>query len=149
MAYVIVRNKATEIFHDNWKMDPKTKTASNINGQDDSKEISDTFADKFDQLYNSVPLVAEKMEETNDFIQTNCQHCEDTDDFVITEDISEAIKYLKSGKSDGDKGLVSNHFLMSCEEVNVQLWKLITAINTHGYQPRDVLMRIIVTILKD
>ncbi len=89
------------------------------------------------------------MEKMNDFIQTICRHCEDKDRIVTTEDISEAIKYLKSGKSDGDKGLVSNHFLMSCEEVNVQLWKLITAINTHGYQPRDVLMGIIATILKD
>ncbi len=71
---------------------------------------------------------------------------------MTTEDISEAIKYLKSGNSDGDKGLVSNHHLtclMSCEEVKVQLWKLIRAINTHGYQPRDVLVGTIATIPKD
>ncbi len=34
---------------------------------------------------------------------------------------------------------------MSCEEVKVQLGKLITAINTHGYQPRDVLVGTIAT----
>ncbi len=50
------------------------------------------------------------------------------------------IKYLKLGKS--------NHLSMSCEVVKVQLWKLITAINTHGYQPRDVLMGTIFTISK-
>ncbi len=68
---------------------------------------------------------------------------------MTTEDISEAIKYFKSGKSDGDKELVSSHLLMSCEEVKVQLGKLITAINTHGYQPRDVLVGSIATIPKD
>ncbi len=31
----------------------------------ESKEIADTFADKLDQLYNSVPQVTEKMEEIN------------------------------------------------------------------------------------
>ncbi len=103
----------------------------------------------FDQLYNSVPPVAEKMEEINDFIQTICQHCEDKDQIVTTKDISEAIKYLKSGKSDGDKGLISNHLLISCEEVKVQLGKLITAINTHGYEPRDVMMGSIATIPND
>ncbi len=89
------------------------------------------------------------MEEINDFIQTNCQHYEDKDWIVTTEDILEAIKCLKTGKSDGDEGLVSNHLLMNCEEVKVQLGKLITAINTHGYQPRDVLMGTIATIPKD
>ncbi len=68
---------------------------------------------------------------------------------MTTEDISEAIKYLKSGISDGDKGLASSHLLMNYEEVNVQLGKLITAINTHGYQPRDVLVGPIATIPKD
>ncbi len=58
------------------------------------------------------------MQEINNFIQTNCQHCEDKDRILTTEDISLAIKYLKSGKSDGDKGLVSNHLLMSCEEAD-------------------------------
>ncbi len=80
-----------------------------------------TFADKFDKLYNNIPPVVEKMEEINDFIQNNCQHCNDKDRFVSKEDISEATKYLKARKSDGGKGLVSNHILMSNEDVKVQL----------------------------
>ncbi len=76
------------------------------------------------------------------------QHCEDKDLIETTEDISEAIKYIKSGKSDGDKGLVWNHLLMSCEEVKIQLGKLITAINMH-VKLRNVLMRTIATISKD
>ncbi len=148
MAEAIIRNNARDFFQEIWKLDPKSKTASNIDGQVDSKEIAGTFAEKCHQLYNLVLPVAEKIEEINDFIQTNCQHCEDKDQIVTTEYILEAIKYLKSGKSDGDKGLVSNHLLMSCEEVKVQLGELITAINTHGYQPRDVLMGTITPILK-
>ncbi len=143
MAEAIVRNKARDLFQE------IRKTASNIDGQVDSRETADAFDDKFDQLYNSVPRVAEKMEEINDFIQTNCRHYEDKDWILTTEDISVAITYLKSGKSNGDKGLVSNHLLISCEEVKVQLGKLITAINTHRYQPRDVLMGTISTTLKD
>ncbi len=53
---------------------------------------------------------------------------EDKDRIVTKEDISEAIKYLESGKFDGDKGLVSYHLLMNCEEVKIQLGKLTTAI---------------------
>ena len=68
---------------------------------------------------------------------------------VSTEDISEAIEYLKYGKSDGDKGLISDHLLMSCQEFKVQLGRLVTAINTHGYQPNDVLTGTIVSIPKD
>ncbi len=68
-------------------------------------KITDTFADKFDQLYNSVPAASGTMEQNSDFIQTNCQHCEDKVCIETKEDISEAIKYLKSGKSDCDKDL--------------------------------------------
>ena len=149
MAEAIVKNKARDFFQEVQKLDQKVKTAPNIDGHVDAKKIANSFADKFDELYNSVPPAVDKMEQINDFIQTNCRHCEDADRVVTTEDVSEAIKYLKSGKSDGNKGLISNHLLMSCEEVKEQLGKLITAINTHGYQPRDVLMGTIATIPKD
>ncbi len=38
---------------------------------------------------------------------------------------------------------------MICEEVKVRLAMLITAINAHGYQPRDVLVETITTIPND
>ena len=38
---------------------------------------------------------------------------------------------------------------MSCQEFKVQLGRLVTAINTHGYQPNDVLTGTIVSIPKD
>ncbi len=56
---------------------------------------------------------------------------------------------LKSGKSDGIEGLISNHLLISFKEVKVQLGKLIIAIKTHGHQFKDVLTGTIVIILKD
>ena len=46
-------------------------------------------------------------------------------------------------------GLMSNHLLVSCELFYEHMGKLFTAINTHGYQPKDILLSIITSIPKD
>ncbi len=41
MAEAIVRNKARDFLQEIQKLDPKAKTASNVNGQVERKEIAD------------------------------------------------------------------------------------------------------------
>ncbi len=50
MTEAIVRNKERDFFQEIWKLNPKEKITSNLDGQVKSKGIADTFADKFDQL---------------------------------------------------------------------------------------------------
>ncbi len=79
----------------------------------DLKETADHLADKYDILHYSVPSDAEAMDQIIDHIKSNIQHYNDKDRIVTSENIYDAIQYLKSNTSDGDKGLMSNHLQMS------------------------------------
>ncbi len=63
--------------------------------------------------YNSVPSDAEAMEQIVDHLKNNIQHYDDKDRVVTADNIYDAIQYLKSNNLDRDKGLMSNHLLMS------------------------------------
>ncbi len=65
-------------------------------------------------------------------------------------DISPAIKQLKFNKSDGDDmGMMSNHTIHSSDIFKKSLAKMFTAVLTHGYQPKTVLLATIASIPKD
>ena len=149
MVEAISENRTRDFFKEVKKLNSKDKIAPSIDGYMDSREIADHLADKYDGIYNSVPSDAEAMEQIAEHIKSNCQQGDDKDCVVTTENISDVIQYLKSNKTDGDKGLMSNHILMSCEFFKVHLSKLLTAINTHGYQPKDVLLGTIASIPKN
>ncbi len=83
------------------------KTAPSIDGHVDLKETADHLAVKYDRLYNSVPSDAEAMEQIAGHIKSNIQHYDDKDHIVTAENIYDAIQYMKSNKSDGNKGLTS------------------------------------------
>ena len=74
---------------------------------------------------------------------------EEKDCVVGSTDVAEAISNLKANKSDGDIGLMSNHIIVSSETFQRHLAKLLTAILTHGYQPKKVLLATIASIPKD
>jgi len=149
MAEAIVQNRSRDFFHEVRKLKPKDSTAPSIDGHIDPKKIADHFADKYEDLYNSVPPAAEGMEKINEFIRRNCHHCDEVDRVISVEEVEEAIEHLKPGKSDGDKGFMSNHLQLSCDSLIASLARLITAIITHGYQPKGVLTGTISSIPKD
>ena len=55
----------------------------------------------------------------------------------------------KEGKSDGKKGLISNHLLNASHKFFINLPGLLNAIRVHGHQPSEVLNSVIYSIPKD
>ncbi len=149
MVVAISENRMRDFFKEVKKLNLIDKTAPSIAGHVDLKQTADHLADKYDRLYNSALSDAEAMEQIAHHINNNIQHYNDKDHIVTAENIYDAILYLKSNKSDGDKELMSNHLLMSGEIFTEHLSRLFTVINTHGYQPKDILLGTITSIPKD
>ncbi len=89
------------------------------------------------------------MHRIKDYISEYCEKCEEHDRVVNQHDVDKALYHLKANKSDGDVGLMSNHLIMCSEKFQAHLGLLITAILTHGHQPKTVLTATIASLPKD
>ena len=119
-----------------------------IDGIVEGKAIAQHFSEKYDQLLNSVPSDANNMSYIYKYLE-ECTSSDDADRVVRYSEVAEAIKALKSNKSDGHEGFMSNHLLLSCDRFISNIALLLTSVLTHGYQPRDVLLGTIESIPKD
>ena len=91
-------------------------TTSVIDGHIGDAEIANHFQDKFRDLYNSVPTADRKLDELseriNKKIDVSCNssdydlHCH----LVSKNDVSMAVKRLKSDKSDVEGRVLSNNY---------------------------------------
>ncbi len=89
------------------------------------------------------------MGRTKDYTSDYCEHCEEHDCVVNQNDMDNDIYHLKANKSDGDVGFMSNHLIICSENFKAHIGLLSTAIWTHRYQPKTVLLAIIASIPKD
>jgi hypothetical protein len=149
MAEAICENNTRDFFREIKRVKAKRHVAPSIDGKVTSEEISQLFAAKYEGLYNSVPSELDRLRTIEAEVNKKCENCKDTDRVVSLNDVTDALTLLKANKSDGDVGLFSTHLLMSSELFRDQLAKLITAILTHGHQPKTVLLATIASIPKD
>ena len=126
-------------------------TVDNVQG---TENISNLFAEKYNDLYNSVSYNSEDMSsilsDLESQITTKCnvrscsfKHC------VDVSMVQEAIKELKPNKHDGNHFSYSNHFINGTEKLNALLSLLITSMLCHGHAPHHILLSTIVPIIKD
>ena len=149
MAHAIAENKSRDFFREVKKLHPKDTTAPMIDNHIDSKEISDVFAQKYQELYNSVPSDEGNMRQINHHISQNLFNSDGFDFVVTSKEVNNAIDSLKYQKADGDHGLMSDHIIYSHSKFREYIGKLITAIIIHGHMPQDLLIGTIVSIPKD
>ena len=101
-------------------------------------DIADVFANKYKDLYGSVPFCTndiDKLKNTiNELIEAN-----DYNEAVIrVGEVQEAISKLKLNKSDGIIGLHSNHFVNAGDDLHVHLAMLLTGCLIHGFVPEEL-----------
>ena len=72
-----------------------------------------------------------------------------TDVFITPTIIRQALRKLKPGKGDGDRGFKSDHLLHSTHRFHVLLCLLFNTMLVHGYTPDDLLKSSIISIPKD
>ena len=110
MAEDICNNRSREFFKEVKKSYPKCGIAPSIDDQVESGVIADNFANKYDDLYNSVPSDIDRLQGIYAEIHEKCKFSTGEDRQVTLDDIKETLKYIKSRKADGDKGLISDSF---------------------------------------
>ena len=88
-----------------------SRIVCSVDDNNDSCDIANMFSDKYSELYNSVPYNDIEMNSIEKEINSRL-HAPSKSNVVITVcDVTEAIKHLKRGKSDGSEGLCSDHFI--------------------------------------
>ncbi len=113
-------------------MDCKIKPP-NIDGKYSNIDIVEAFCKKFEDLFNLVPSDECKRNDIKDFIGENVIQCDGSDFIVIEDEISNAIHELKNGKSDGDKGLISDPVKLTPRCFTTVLSILLSTVRRHGH----------------
>ena len=93
---------------------PDTLPAS-INGISDDNDIATVFANKYSNLYTSVPTDARILDEIRNDIQTELENNDYERVHVSLDDVNKSLSKLNSRKRDGTQGTYSDHFIFSSE----------------------------------
>ena len=130
------------------------KLASNIDGVVDEKGICEIFCEQYKSLYTSVSYNDREMSEiicetikaiTNKCKTGNCYWSHK----INVEDISLAIKCLKSGKSDGFNQTMSDYIINSTSKASIYLSLVLNSLLIHGVAPEEMCIGTIIPIPKD
>ena len=131
----------------------------NVDGILSETGISELFANKYRRLYNSVSYSQNEMDDILKDIDIKycsnnkcdgvcsanciCRHA------LTVGNIEYAIRSIKHGKSDGNQGLTTDHLKHGSHKLRVYISLLFTAMLSHGYIPKAMLLSTIVAIPKD
>lgn len=137
-------------FWDEVKTMKKNKlVAPNIDGVTDEQEIAEVFRAKYEDLFTSVPPDDLSMQKVLDYINGDMHNTELMDYIVSEAEVTKAIEHLKSGKSDGNKGLLSNHIKHAPRRMHALIALLLTVCTKHGYIANEMLLSSLTSIPKD
>ena len=148
MAKAIANDKIRDFFSEVKKLEPKVAVTVPIDGIVEGRAIAQHFANKYENLFNCVPSDPDVMSTVRTYVN-NCTNANNSDRVIRLNEVVESIKNLKSNKGDGSDGFMSNHLILSCHRFIVNLSLLLTAVLTHGYQPKELLLGTIESIPKD
>ena len=111
--------------------------------------ISCIFADKYQQLYNSVPYNTHEMIDIRNSVEKRISSADYSEDcIVLSSKITAAIIRLKPNKNDGGRGLPTNHFKFACTELAIHTVCLFSGFQVHGSVIDNVLLSTTVPIPK-
>ncbi len=114
-----------------------------------SKDINRMFANKYNKLLNSNTSDKRILEELIQSVKHDLEGYNGYDHVINVEQVFNAIHKLKKEKSDGIKGLWSNHLIYAPHIFKVHIALLLTSMHVHGYTPDDVLNGTIISLPKD
>ena len=144
----MAENRSRDFFAEVKKQNPRPPAACSINGLEGEYNIADFFQEKCNTLYNSVQSNPERLEAVRSRIRGEAELSAAEECHISPAAVEEAVRKLKHGKRDGDKGLVSSHLLYSSRLFMSQIAAMLTAAFIHGWQPSPLLNATIVSIPK-
>ena len=115
-----------------------------VDGVNDPNGIADLFFDKFKHLYSSVAYDNDKMDDFKRSLDTDIewdyQKLVSDGSIVNVNDILKLTRKLKSGKSDGNRGLSSDCIIHGTKRLFILLAMFYNSVLTHGQAPEDILL---------
>lgn len=150
MAECVAFNKNRDFWKEHGKINQnKRKRPPHIDNKVQNEDINQVFTNKYKDLYNCNPSDEEIIKELNTAIEKDLQQYKGNQHVISVDKVNKAIGRLKSDKSDGSKGLYSNHLIYAPHIMKVHLALLLTTMHIHGYTPHDMLNGTLLSILKD
>ena len=140
---------------DFWKELKKLDTSKKIvrcsvNGFTESSDIANALADKYRNLYTSVPTVPHEIQALKSNILEDISSCNEHEvEGISVADICNAITELKHQKSDGLRGTSSDHFIYCSDKFKVLLTIMVNSMFVQGYTPNDLLESVLTSISKN
>jgi exonuclease III len=150
MAKCVAKNNNRDFWKEHEKVNrDKRKRPPHVDNKTQNEDINNVFAKKYNTLYSSNPSDEKIIKELNDNLRKDLENYNGKQHVIKVEQVSKAITKLKKDKSDGSKGLHSNHLIYAPYILNIHIALLLTAMHIHGYTPGDMLNGTILSILKD
>lgn len=120
-----------------------------VDGHATAESISEFFAHKYQELYNSVPYDSQDLDIKRRIIEDRVASEGYTSDCTVTADeIISATKRLKPNKQDGNASLSTNHFRFAGCELHIHTVCLFSGMLVHGSVPDDFLFSTAVPVPK-
>ena len=152
MASALISNTSRNLWSEVRKFKGKsTCIPHNINGTTGDKNIANEFANKFKTVFNSVGCSPEAMSNVRksvDDILYSASRSDIDNSFMDPSEMKSIIKDIKSGKSDGNLGLYSNHILNGTDKLFYFISLLFNCMLVHGISPDDMRVGTMVSIPK-
>ena len=132
----------------------KSAHPSSMDGVTDSEEICETFALKYEELFNSVRSSPQEISDVVNRIDNEVDalccngKCGSLHTFT-SHDIRESIRCLKPNKQDGYTSCSSNHLRNGTDKLSDYITLLFNCMLNHGTSPESMLISTIVPIPKD
>ena len=144
---------------DYWKevrklRDKKSTVSTVVDGFTDCKDIANTFASKYKLLYNSVLSDELEMQAMTQSIACEINSLCVTKEgctfihSISVDDVKLAVKKLKSGKSGGSSGIMSDCYVRGTDLLYHYIALLFNRMLVHGVVPEDFRVSILVPIPK-
>ncbi len=149
MAEAISQNRSRDFFKKVEKVSGCKHDPPTIDGVRDMNSIAELLKNTYAGLYNSNPSEQANIKKIEDFITNQVPLSNYKDRIVTEEDVTEAVSILKQGKSDGDKGLLSDNIIHGSKVLFTLIALLMSTSRKHGHMPEELLMASITSIPKN
>ena len=107
----------------------KASTSRIVDGQTDVSNIARLFADKYRELYTSLPFDKDEMQCIVDDVNNAAANDSLSADCIFNiHDVKSAVARLKPHKSDGGSGLSTDHFVQAGDDCIVHIAFLFSAL---------------------
>ena len=138
VSQALLANKSSDFWKEIGKVKGNGGTLpSVIDNMSNDEDISDLFAKKYDQLYNSVSFDQNNMLILKDKIDELIDETPNAYPHVSVDDVVRGIAQTKRDKKDSKSILYTDHFINSNLQLRVFLSMLFSALIVHGFTPND------------